>query len=211
MSEDANAISAKTKGQNSPLLISLLPFVVLFGATLVLFWLSQGDMEGTYKYWEFFVPVVAVISLVSGWGQAYISGKGRLWYLVKQCIHWGLLIGLIYIFNTQGIRDTLSTQQYVAIILYLLALTALITAVQMDFKLVFFGIFLLFCAYVIMVPDNNPTLLGIGNLLNISDPQSKPLIVASALAAIGFVASLFLLIMFRGAMTSKRLANQRAA
>ena len=211
MSEDSTATSAKSKGENSPLMISLLPLLVLFGATLALFWLSQRDISATYKYWEIFVPVVAFLSLVSGWGQAYVSGDSRLWYLLRQLIQWGLLIGLLYILNTQGIRALMSDQQYTSIVLYLLAFTALIAAIQMDFRLIFFSVFLLFCAYVIMVPANNPTLIGTGNFFGIADPATKPLTVAAALACAGFVASLFVHVMMRGAITSKRMAKRRNA
>lgn len=192
-------------------MISLLPLLVLFGATLALFWLSQQDMTATYKYWEFFVPVVAVLSLVSGWGQAYVSDNSRLWYVFKQFVQWGLLIGLLYILNTQGIRALMNDQQYTSIVLYLLAFTTLIAAVQMDFRLIFFGIFLLFCAYVIMSPANNPTLIGVGDFFSIADPATKPLTVGIALGCTGFVASLFIHFMMRGAITSKRMAKRRNA
>jgi hypothetical protein len=211
VSEDATATSAKNTGGNSPLIISMLPLLVLFGATLTLFWLSQQDMTATYKYWEIFVPVVAVISLVSGWGQAYLSDNNRLWYLIRQFVQWGLLIGLLYVLNSQGIRALMSDQQYTGIVLYLLAFTTLAAAIQMDIKLVFFGVFVLFCAYVIMMPANNPTLIGVGNFFGIADPGTKPLTVGAWLAGTGFVASLFVLFMMRGALTSKRIAKRRKA
>lgn len=211
MSEDASAMSAKNKGGNSPLMMSLLPLLVLFGGAAVLFWLSQQDMAATHKYWDVFVPVVAIISLVSGWGQAFLGDRNRLWYMIKQFIHWGLLIGLLWILNKQGIRPLLNDQQYTAILLYLLAFTTLLTAIQMDVKILFFGVYLLFCAYVIMVPTDNPTLLGVGNLFGIADPQTHPVTVSLWLSACGFVASLFVLFMMRGAMTSKRIAKRRKA
>jgi hypothetical protein len=211
VSEDSTATSAKNTGGNSPLMISMLPLFVLFGATLTLFWLSQQDMTATYKYWEIFVPVVAVISLVSGWGQAYLSDNNRLWYLIRQFVQWGLLIGLLYVLNSQGIRALMSDQQYTGIVLYLLAFTTLAAAIQMDIKLVFFGVFVLFCAYVIMMPANNPTLIGVGNFFGIADPGTKPLTVGAWLAGTGFVASLFVLFMMRGALTSKRIAKRRKA
>lgn len=211
MSEDSTATSAKNTGGNSPLMISMLPLLVLFGATLTLFWLSQQDMTATYKYWEIFVPVVAVISLASGWGQAYLANNNRLWYLIRQLVQWGLLIGLLYVLNTQGIRALMSDQQYTGIVLYLLAFTTLAAAIQMDIKLVFFGVFLLFCAYVVMVPANNPTLIGVGDFFGIAEPGTKPIRVGAWLAGTGFVASLFVLFMMRGALTSKRIAKRRAA
>jgi len=205
------ASSAKIKGENSPLVMSVLPLLVLFGGAVALLWLSQKDMASTYKYWEIFVPIVAFISLISGWGQAFVSDNNRLWYLIRQLVQWGLLIGLLYILNTQGIRPLLSDQQYTGVVLYLLAFTTLVAAIQMDLKLIFFGVFMVFCAFLIMVPTDNPTLIGVGNQFGIADPQTKPITVSMALAAVGFVASLFVLFMIRGAMSSKRAAKRRKA
>jgi hypothetical protein len=209
VSEDSTATSAKNKGENSPLIMSVLPLLILFGGAVALLWLSQKDMASTYKYWEIFVPIVALISLISGWSQAFVADNNRLWYLIRQLVQWGLLIGLLYILNTQGIRPLLSDQQYTAVVLYLLAFTTLIAAIQMDFKLIFFGVFLVFCAFLIMVPTDNPTLIGVGTQFGIADPQTKPLTVSMALAGVGFVASLFVLFMIRGAATSKRAAKRR--
>ena len=191
--------------------MSVLPLLILFGGAVALLWLSQKDMASTYKYWEIFVPIVAFISLISGWGQAFVSDNNRLWYLIRQLVQWGLLIGLLYILNTQGIRPLLSDQQYTGVVLYLLAFTTLVAAIQMDLKLIFFGVFMVFCAFLIMVSTDNPTLIGVGNQFGIADPQTKPITVSMALAAVGFVASLFVLFMIRGAMSSKRAAKRRKA
>ncbi|MGD2021198.1 MAG: hypothetical protein PVJ30_02035 [Thiohalocapsa sp.] len=193
----------------SPLGLALIPLLVLFAATVVLFWLSQKDMSGTYKYWEIFVPVVAVVSLVSGWTQAYVSNSNRAWYLLRQVIHWGALIGLLYLLNSQGYRELMSDQQYTALMIYLLSLGTLLAAVQMDIKLIFFSVFLAFCAFLIAVPADNPTLIAVGNTLGISEPQAKPVLVSSAVAVAGFVASLFVVFIMRGALIAKRASKKR--
>jgi hypothetical protein len=203
--------NAKSHNDNgmSPLPMSLLPLLILFVATIVLFWLSQKDVGATFKYWEIFLPVVAVVSLISGWSQSYVSGSNRVWYLLRQIVNWGAIIGLLYILNTQGYRELMSDQQYTGVVLYLLALGTLLAAVQMDIKLIFFAVFLVFCAYVIAVPANNPTLIGVGNFIGIAEPQTKPLLVASAMAVAGFVASLFVVLMMRGAVIAKNASKKR--
>jgi hypothetical protein len=193
----------------APLPMALLPILILFAATVVLFWLSQMDMSGTYKYWEIFVPIVAIVSLMSGWTQAYVSNNNRMWYLLRGLIHWGALIGLLYLLNSQGYRELMSDQQYTALMLYLLALGTLLAAVQMDIKLIFFAVFLAFCAFLIAVPANNPTLISVGTFLGIAEPQAKPVLVSSAVALAGFVASLFVVFMMRGALISKRARKRR--
>jgi hypothetical protein len=207
----ANIPEKRSKANQSPMLLAVLPALVLFSTATILFWLSKGDMAGNSRYWEIFVPVVALISLISGWSQAYLADNARLWYAVKQIIHWGALIGLLYIINSQGIRELLSEQQYTATILYLLAFTTLLAAIHVDIKLVFFAVFLVFCAFLIAVPADNPTLMSIGSTFGIADAQDKAVVITSGVAVIGFIASLFILIMMRGALTTKRIAAKRKA
>ena len=85
--------------KQSSFLLALLPLVILYAGAAVLVVLSRGVLGGTVQYWEFFVPVVAVISLISGWGQAYANGNSRLMYLIKQIINWGLLIGILWLIH----------------------------------------------------------------------------------------------------------------
>ncbi len=212
MSEAAITANVPEKRSNSnqpAMLFAVLPSLILFAVATILFWLSKEDMAGNSRYWEIFVPVVAALSLVSGWGQSYLSGNVRLWYVVKQVIHWGALLILLYIINTQGIRELMSDQQYTATILYLLAFTTLLAAIHIDVKLLFFGVFLALCAFLIAVPADNPTLIGIGNLLGIADAQDKAVVITSGVAVIGFIASLFIIIMIRGAVTTKRIGAKR--
>ena len=193
----------------APLPMALLPILILFAATVVLFWLSQRDMTATYKYWEIFVPVVAVVSLISGWTQAYVANRNRAWYLLRSVIHWGALIGLLYLLNSQGYRELMNDQQYTALMLYLLALGTLLAAVQMDIKLLFFSVFLAFCAFLIAVPADTPTLIAVGGMLGIAEPQAKPVLVSSAVALAGFIASLFIVFIMRGALISKHARKRR--
>lgn len=116
---------------------------------------------------------------------------------------------MLYVLNTQGTREVMSDQQYTAIVLYLLGFTTLVAAIHMDVKLVFFGIFLVYCAYLIAVPTDNPTLAGVGRLFGITEPQSKPMTVTVYLGVVGLVASLIVQFMMRGAITSKRVAERR--
>jgi hypothetical protein len=207
----ANAPAKRSDINQSPMLLTVLPSLILFVAATILFWLSKDDMAGSSRYWELFVPVVAVLSLISGWGQAYLADNARLLYAVKQIIHWAALIGLLYIINSQGIRDLLTEQQYTAAIIYLLAFTTLLAAIHVDVKLLFFAVFLVFCAFLIAVPADNPTLISIGNTFGIADAQDKAVVITSGVAVIGFIASLFILVMMRGAITTKRIAAKRKA
>lgn len=189
MSEATTSAATTAQAEPSPLVLSVLPVLILFCGAAVLFWLSTQDIAKTTEYWEIFLPTVAVLSLFSGWTQALSSGNSILWYLVRQIIHWGALIALLYLFNAVGFRELLSDQQYTVLLLGFLAMGTLLASIQMDYKLFFLALFFGYCAYVIFLPENNPALAWAGNLFRIQDPQANPATVCAAVAAAGFVAS----------------------
>jgi hypothetical protein len=203
------ASTRRRSDHSMPFVLAAFPLLVLFAAAVLLFWLSESKTEGAFRYWEIFIPIVALVSLGSGWSQAYLSGNSRIWYLVKQAVHWGALIALLYLLNTHGIRALMNAQQYTAVLIYLLAFGTVLAALHMDLKLLVFGLFLAFCAYVIAVPTANPALGMIGNILHIPDAQTNPTTASLWVAGIGLVASLFVLVMMRAATMSKRASAAR--
>jgi hypothetical protein len=190
------------------MLLNLAPQLILYGAVVALYGLTSGGVSGSFRYWEFFIPVLALISLGSGWGQAYLNNNSRLWYLIRQIVHWGALIGLLYLLNIQGIRELMNDQQYTILLVYLIAFACLLAAIQMDMKLIFFAAFMVYCAYLIAVPENNPALIQLGETFNVADAQNKPFIMTLWVALAGFIASLFIRTSMRGAISAKRVASQ---
>jgi hypothetical protein len=207
--EAAAKAKPKRKRYQSPLLLALLPQVILFVSAVVLFWLSQKDIAGTIRYWEYFIPVVALISLISGWSQSYLSNEVRAWYLIKQVVHWGALVALIYTINVEGLRSGLDAQQYTIALIYLMAFATLLAAIHVDFKLFFFSLFLIFCAYLLAAPADNPMLAFIGETFRIDGAQSKTLSISIGVAVVGFIASTFVLLSMRGALLTKRLGARK--
>lgn len=216
---EATAVSSDTPAKSkskrkrsryqSSLLVALLPQVVLFVSAVLLFWLSQKDMAGTIKYWEYFVPVIALISLVSGWSQSYLSNEVRAWYLIKQVVHWGALFALLFVMNNEGLRGAIDAQQYTTIVIYLIAFATLLAAIHVDFKLFFFSLFLVFCAYLLAAPSDNLMLAYIGETFGIDGAQSKTLTITVGVAVVGFIASTFVLLSMRGALLTKRIGSKR--
>lgn len=200
---------AKRNPYQSPFLLAILPQVILFVSAVVLFWLSQKDMAGTIGYWEYFIPVIAVISLISGWSQSYLSNEVWAWYLIRQLVHWGGLFALLYAANHLGLREAVDAQQYTILVIYLTAFTSLLAAIHVDFKLFFFSLFLVFCAYLLAAPADNAMLLYIGDTFGIDSAQSKALSISSGVAMAGFVASTFVLLSMRGALITKRIGAKR--
>ncbi|WP_242469348.1 hypothetical protein [Rhabdochromatium marinum] len=182
--------------------------LLLFGVVVLLYSLTSGGLAGASRYWELFIPVLALFSLGSGWGQMYLNDESRLWYLIRQGIHWGALIGLVYLLNTQGIRELMSDQQYTILLVYLIAFAAVLAAIQMDIRMLFLSAFLVYCAFLIAVPENNPALIQLGETFGVADAQSKPFMMTLAVAAAGFFASTFFMISMRGAIIAKRVGSQ---
>jgi len=209
----SNAAPAKPKVKRqryqSPLLLALLPQVILFVSAVVLFWLSQKDMAGTIQYWEYFIPMIALISIISGWSQSYLSNEVRAWYLIRQLVHWGALFALLYAANMEGLRQAIDPQLYTIIVINLIAFATLLAAFNLDFKLFFFSLFLVFCAYLLAAPADNPMLLYIGETFGIDGAQSKALSISIGVAVVGFIASTFVLLSMRGALLTKRIGAKR--
>ncbi len=124
--------------------------------------------------------------------------------IIKQIIHWGLLLGILWMFQTQGISAALGDQKYTLVLLYLLSMAAITAGLYLDFKALFFGAFMGICTYLLAAPTNVAILDPIGRTLRIADPQTKPLTMIIVMGLIAFVAGAFVLISLRGSIRAKR-------
>jgi uncharacterized protein (DUF697 family) len=79
----------------------------------------------------------------------------------------------------------------------------------MDFKLFFFSLFLVFCAYLLAAPADNAMLAYIGDTFGIDGAQSKALSISIGVAVVGFIASTFVLLSMRGALLTKRIGSKK--
>ncbi|EIC22668.1 hypothetical protein [Thiorhodovibrio frisius] len=199
--------SAKSKGGGS-MLLGLMPLLVLFGATVLLYNLTSGGFSEAFMYWEYFMGFIALYFLFSGWSQAYLNGNSSLWYLIRQCVHWGALFALVYVLNIQGIRELIPDPQYTILLLYLIAFTTLLAAIQMNIKMIFFAAFMVFVAYLIAVPENNPALIKLGEAFQVAEAPTKPLMMTIWVAVAGFVGTLFFKASMGGAISAKRAASK---
>jgi hypothetical protein len=199
----------KTVDQGS-LMMALLPSVILYVGAVVLIALTRDDAAGTVPYWETFVPFVAFISLLSGFGQAYVRDQSYVFYVFRQILHWGIVIGLLWLLHTHGVRAALDDQKYLLILLYLLGLASLLAGLHMDWKFIFFGAFLAFCTYILAAPENVAILAPIGETFGIANAQDKPLTMIIGTAVVAFLASTLILIGMRGAILSKRVSAAKA-
>lgn len=202
----APSIKADTKSQvrKPSALWALIHPVILFTLALGVFWMLQKDVAANYAYLLYLVPFVGMISLFSGWTQASIGGRSHLWYLIKQLIHWGGLIGLAYLFGLVG------QQQDASVLFYLLAFATLLAAIHMDFKLILFAVYLVFLGYLLAIPVDNPSLIAIGQTLQIENAATMVTEMAAGAALVGYIATLFIVFSMRGALISQRAAKAKA-
>lgn len=198
---------SKSAAKQSPLMLALLPLVILYVCAVVLVALSREDLGGTLSYWEFFIPIVAVISLISGWGNAYVRGQWSLFYLIRQILSWGLFVGMLWLLQEQGVPEALGDQKTTLTLVFLLALVSVLVGMQLDWKLFVFGVFLAICAYLLADPAHVAMLTPIGDRVGIEDAQSKPLTMIIGMGTVAFVISLFILLSMRGAIMAKRVRS----
>jgi hypothetical protein len=191
-----------TSAKQGSLTVALLPSFVLYACAVALILLTRDSTSGIGKYWELYVPIVAVISLLSGWGQAYVADRSRLMYLIKQVIHWGSLIALLWLLQS-GLAS-LGDAKYGLLLACLLAMSSLIAGLYLDLRSFFFGAYLATGAYLLAAPANTAILAPIGKALHIADAPSKPVTMIVVLAVVAFVISAFFLVTQRGAVNSKR-------
>lgn len=210
-SSDATVTTKKSRAVNQlPLTIALIPTLILYAGTLILIAFTRNDLSSTLPYWETLVPVVAIVSLLSGFGHAYLREQAYVLYVLKQAIHWAIVIGLLWLVHTHGVRAALSDQSYLTLLMYLLGLAALLAGLHMDWKFLLFGAFISFCAYLLAAPENVAILGLIGEQFGIAEAQNMPMTMTVGLGVIAFLASAIIQIGTRGAVLSKRIAGARA-
>lgn len=186
------------------LTIALLPSLVVYALAVVLVVLTRENPGSTVQYWELLVPLIALYSLISGWGTAYARNQSRFFYLIKQAIHWGLVLGLLWLLQTQGISAALGDQKYTLVLLYVVGLAMVFAGLYLDLKQILYGAFLGLSAYLLTAPANIAILKPIGETLRISDATNKPLTMIVILALVAFAVSAVLLMVTRGAIMARR-------
>lgn len=193
-----------SSSKQGSLMVALLPLVILYVCTVVLYALTREDVGGTATYWGYFVPVVAFISLITAWGNAYARGDSRLFYLIKQAIIWGGFIWVLMTLQKHGAETALGGEKATLALVLLTALISLLVGMYLDTKMFFYGAFLGLCGYLMAEPSNTAILAKIGEPLKIADAASKPLTIIAIVAAAAFVVSFFLLVSTRGSIATRR-------
>ncbi|MGQ9660101.1 MAG: hypothetical protein ACUVT0_08445 [Thermochromatium sp.] len=193
--------SAKSQGS---LMLALFPLFILYAGTVALFALTRENASGIALYWGYFVPVIGLISLITAWGNAYVRGDSRLFYLIKQLIIWGAFIWILSLLHRLGIDSALGGQKAAVTLVMMTALVALLVGFQLDIKMVLYGVFLGFCGYLLADPKHSAILVKIGEPFKVVDPANKPVTMVIALAIAAFLVAAFFMLSTRGSVAAKR-------
>jgi hypothetical protein len=123
-------------------LIQVLPFAALYVAAVVLVAMTETDAPGSMKAWVQFIPWVAGVSVVLGWGN--VRNSAYFSYLIRQALHWGALAFIIYyILVLPEVQQFMPNAISGFTVLSLLGLTAYLAGVHTDWRMMVFGAALL--------------------------------------------------------------------
>jgi len=137
------------------LLLYHIPYAILYAVALILVAMTSHDAAGTSTYWQMFIGLVALVSIIGGWRFSGTSVHPRWVYLVKQLLHWGALVFVIQLLYTHNLEAFLNDEQDGFVTIYVLGLTAILSGIYLDWRMAVFGLFLLLSGFGMAWLDNN--------------------------------------------------------
>lgn len=144
-------------------LFQAIPFAALYVVAVVLVAMTETDAKGSLDAWLKFIPAVAAVSVVLGWGNVNTSVGSHLGYLVRQILHWGGLAAIVYyVLFLPEIQQFIPNAVTGFTVLCLLGLTAYLAGVHTDWRMMVFGISLVASAVGIAYLDDWSLLLAGG-------------------------------------------------
>jgi hypothetical protein len=149
-------------------LVYQLPYVVLYVVAIGLVAMTSHDAAGTSVYWQSFIPVVALVSILGGWRHAGAGGQPKWHYLLRQVFHWSALVLAIQLLYAHDVQDFLNNEQDGFVTMYLLGLTAVLSGIYLDWKMALFGLFLLLSGVLMAQLEDNAMLLTVLALVGLA-------------------------------------------
>jgi hypothetical protein len=147
------------------LAVANLPYVLLYAIAVVLIAMTNHNPASAYGTWNYFIPLVGLVSTISGWHQhAGDAWRTQLRYVLRQVVHWGALLVVIHLLFEADVQHFLRSETDGFIIIYLLGLASILSGLYLDWKMAVFGLFLIFSGVVIAYLDENALLLAIGGI-----------------------------------------------
>jgi hypothetical protein len=132
-----------------------LPYLVLYVAAIGLVAMTAHDASGMSSYWQFFIPLVALVSILGGWRWAGTTSNERWTFVLRQVLHWGALILVLRLLYAHAVQDFLNDEQDAFVSIYLVGLAAVLSGIYIDWKMALFGLFLLLSGVAIAWLNDN--------------------------------------------------------
>ncbi|NBC11981.1 MAG: hypothetical protein GVY09_01305 [Gammaproteobacteria bacterium] len=151
--------ASENKLDRKRFLLYQLPYVVLYVAALGLVGMTAHNAAEMSTYWQMFIPLVALVSILGGWRWAGNAGSERWAYILRQVLHWGALILTIRLLYAHAVQDFLNDEQDAFVTIYVIGLAAVLSGIYLDWKMALFGIFLLLSGVAIAWLNDNWMLL----------------------------------------------------
>jgi hypothetical protein len=155
--------SAKTSSKTGWLKILFvnLPYLALYAITVWLVAVTDRDSAAASAYWQWFVPVVALVATFGGWHHAGVGGRAKVLYLMRQVMHWAALLIVTNLLFLPPMQAFLNAQSHGFIVAYLLGLAAILSGIYLDWKMAVFGAFIVGSAVGVGYLDDNAMLLTV--------------------------------------------------
>jgi hypothetical protein len=149
----------------SRLLLANAPYVVLYGIAVVLIAMTDHNPAAAKPSWNYFIPLVGLVSTLSGWRQhAGHDWGSRLRYLLRQALHWGSLLLVVWLLFRPDVQYVLTAESDGFVLIYLLGLTSILGGIYLDWQLALFGLFLIVSGVVIAFLNDNALLIAVGSV-----------------------------------------------
>jgi hypothetical protein len=145
------------------LAIANVPYVVLYAIAVGLIAMTDHDPASAKAAWNFFIPLVGLVSAAGGWRRyAGNTRETQMRYVLRQVLHWGALLLVIRLLFLGDVQHFLRAEDDGFVIIYLVGLTSLLGGIYLDWKMALFGLFLIFSGVVIAFLDDNALLIAVG-------------------------------------------------
>jgi hypothetical protein len=124
-------------------LLYQLPYLVLYAVAIVLVAMTAHNAAEMNGYWQMFIPLVALVSILGGWRWAESTSGSKWAYVLRQVLHWGAVVLVIQLLFAHSVQDFLNDEQDAFVSIYLVGLAAILSGLYLDWKMALFGIFLI--------------------------------------------------------------------
>lgn len=146
------------------LLLRVVPYVALYAVAIWLVAMTDSDPDRAGHLWKWFIPTVGLIAIYGGWQRMQTSGSPIHHYLIKQILHWGATVGVIYLLFWPTVLVFLTAETHGFVAIYILGLSAILAGVHLDWKMGLFGLFLIGSGIGIAFFDDNAMLMTLTGL-----------------------------------------------